>query len=58
MPPDPPSLVCLCKLDVHVTALLKILATGLAGFISCAGVHECGMFWAWSALQTRDISQC
>ena len=29
MPPDPPSLVCLCKLDIHVTSLLKILATGL-----------------------------
>ena len=29
MPPDPPSLVCLCKLDIHVTPLLKILATGL-----------------------------
>ena len=29
MPPDPPSLVCLCKLDIHVTPLLKILPTGL-----------------------------
>ena len=29
MPPDPPSLVCLYKLDIHVTPLLKILATGL-----------------------------
>ena len=29
MLPDPPSLVCLCKLDIHVTPLLKILATGL-----------------------------
>ena len=29
MPPDPPSLVCLRKLDIHVTPLLKILATGL-----------------------------
>ena len=29
MPPDPPSLVCLCELDIHVTPLLKILATGL-----------------------------
>ena len=26
MPPDPPSLTCLC---MHVTPLLKILATGL-----------------------------
>ena len=26
--PRPP-LVCLCKLDIHVTPLLKILATGL-----------------------------
>ena len=35
MPPDTPSLVCLCKLDVHVTPLLKILGTGLiqAAFI-------------------------
>ena len=29
MSPDPPSLVCLCKLDIHVTPLLKILPTGL-----------------------------
>ena len=29
MPPHPPSLLCLCKFDVHVTPLLKILATGL-----------------------------
>ena len=30
MPPDPPSLVCLHKLDIHVTPpLIKILATGL-----------------------------
>ena len=27
--PRPPSLVCLCKSDIHVTPLLKILATGL-----------------------------
>ena len=29
MPPDPPSLVHFCKLDIHVTPLRKILATGL-----------------------------
>ena len=28
MPQDPPNLVCLCKLHIHVTPLLKILATG------------------------------
>ena len=28
-PPDFLSLLCLCKLDVHVPPLLKILATGL-----------------------------
>ena len=30
MPPDPPSLACLCKSDIHVTPLLKVLATGLS----------------------------
>ena len=30
MPPHPPSLACLCKSDIHVTPLLKILATGLS----------------------------
>ena len=29
MAPDPPSLVCLCKLHIHVTPLQKILTTGL-----------------------------
>ena len=29
MPPDPPSVARLCKLHIHVTPLLKILATGL-----------------------------
>ena len=32
MPPDPPSLVCLRKLDIHVTPLLKILATAWSGY--------------------------
>ena len=35
MPPDPPSLVCLYKLDIHVTPLLKILATGLVYIANC-----------------------
>ena len=29
MPPDPPNRLCLYKLHIHVTPLLKILATGL-----------------------------
>ena len=40
MPPDPPSRVCLCKLDVHVAPLLKILATGLMNIFLSAGIDR------------------
>ena len=42
MPPDPPSLVCLCKLHIHVTPLLKILATGLY----ILAVNSCTKLWS------------
>ena len=42
MPPDPPSLSCLCMYTytsyIHVTPLLKILATGLTIVISKAKI--------------------
>ena len=40
MPPDPPSLACLCMhtytFDTHVTPLLKFLAMGLGWFSSAS----------------------
>ena len=40
MPPDLPSLACLGKSDIHVTPLLKILATGLILNCYCFGVDH------------------
>ena len=48
MPPDPLSLVCLCKLDIHVTPLLKILATGLSMLA----------LWSWLSFAALVLSIC
>ena len=40
MPPDPPSLVYLCKLDIHVTPPQKILATGLIWVVGTTGSKD------------------
>ena len=42
LPPDPPSLACLCmhtyKLEIQVTPLLTLLATGLVVLLFCLEV--------------------
>ena len=67
MPPDPPSLTCLCMhtytSDTHVTPLLKILATGLHPFhffckVNFTYVHlQIWRFWlcTWQNVFTANV---